>query len=801
MAMTYASITGRVTLPGTDIGIRCRIEAHPMTADEILTFPVEDRWTQGPVVGYSKATDGTIDPAMLIPIAEGADGVSWRFVFTPLDRVNDGKKLGTWTRTYAITASARIEDLVETVALAVTPELVASIESMVEAAELAESDAEGAALAAGASETAAAASATAAQTAQTGAETARDTAEDFALGFTAGTATPLAPGASPTLDITGPAGAKVLDLGIPAGLADDASMTAVAENPASDFSGALSATIATSGHDVPAWAPTTAYVQGQQVLNPSGQVVAAKVAFTSGATYNAANWNASSTLVVRAKDVMGGQHLAPVRVPQLSVVESWPNPVAPFLRLMWTESNGATIYAYDRGRSIWKSTDSGRTYTRTGSSKVGVTSIQFGTVFWKTTAGSLLAFRFDFDQMYRSTDDGATWTSVHTLPFKQLLGPQSICQDLVTGYLYYAEYPTLTGLTSPTCKVWRSTDDGVTWTVFYTFNTSGAGAIDHIHSIQWDHVAQRVVISAGDSNPAAGLYRINAGGTGVEVIAVNSQFSAADLGIARTIGIMPMTNYLVWATDTGALPYVCRMHRSQIGLPNPVVEKVYRINSAAWWTVKASDDGSRWVFSATGENPANRIDTVSHLYAVEDEGATVYEIGTIRARKEDTVSIAPVGSPGNHGDVFFMQTHTDAEPGSWKFALGRGSGIAIPWPQRIQVPMTKTFNHGPVSIAAGAEVIFWTETAPARSSVLHLFDIGASASVRCILRINGVDILNTGDRSERVTRDADWGAAFLTHTASGGQTVQVILKNQGGSTVADAKAHITYGWGSGIGIV
>lgn len=84
----------------------------------------------------------------------------------------------------------------------------------------------------------------AAETAKTGAETARDDAEAFALGFGPGTATTLAPGATPTLDITGPPGAKVLDLGIPAAVADDASMEAVRANPATAFAQGLSATYA-----------------------------------------------------------------------------------------------------------------------------------------------------------------------------------------------------------------------------------------------------------------------------------------------------------------------------------------------------------------------------------------------------------------------------------------------------------------------------------------------------------------------------------------------------------------------------
>lgn len=45
---------------------------------------------------------------------------------------------------------------------------------------------------------------------------------------------------------------------------------------------------------IPAWKATTAYVAAQRVIAPNGDVVSAKVNFTSGATYSATNWNAST---------------------------------------------------------------------------------------------------------------------------------------------------------------------------------------------------------------------------------------------------------------------------------------------------------------------------------------------------------------------------------------------------------------------------------------------------------------------------------------------------------------------------
>ncbi|MDQ0679091.1 lysophospholipase L1-like esterase [Arthrobacter pascens] len=45
---------------------------------------------------------------------------------------------------------------------------------------------------------------------------------------------------------------------------------------------------------IPAWKATTAYTLGQRVIAPNGDIVSAKVAFTSGASYSAANWDAST---------------------------------------------------------------------------------------------------------------------------------------------------------------------------------------------------------------------------------------------------------------------------------------------------------------------------------------------------------------------------------------------------------------------------------------------------------------------------------------------------------------------------
>lgn len=60
-------------------------------------------------------------------------------------------------------------------------------------------------------------------------------------------------------------------------------------------------TVELSATYVPKWKATTAYLAGDKVLSPGGDVVSAIANFTSGASYNAANWNVSSTYTTPAQ--------------------------------------------------------------------------------------------------------------------------------------------------------------------------------------------------------------------------------------------------------------------------------------------------------------------------------------------------------------------------------------------------------------------------------------------------------------------------------------------------------------------
>lgn len=64
---------------------------------------------------------------------------------------------------------------------------------------------------------------------------------------------------------------------------------------------------------VPRFKPTTAYVLGQQVVNPTNDVVSALANFTSTASYNAANWTTPATI-----GSIGKGQIALIRTPAAS---------------------------------------------------------------------------------------------------------------------------------------------------------------------------------------------------------------------------------------------------------------------------------------------------------------------------------------------------------------------------------------------------------------------------------------------------------------------------------------------------
>ncbi|WP_258802769.1 WD40/YVTN/BNR-like repeat-containing protein [Pseudarthrobacter sp. NS4] len=505
----------------------------------------------------------------------------------------------------------------------------------------------------------------------------------------------------------------------------------------------------------------------------------------------------------------GGQFLKPVRVPTLTVLDSLPNPTADF-RILWTEANGQTLYAVGFDNTFRKSTDGGMTWTRLGRHAAGLGGSSGA--FLKTTAGTLLTHSLESPtKIVRSTDDGLTWTVVHTLrAATRLMGVQSWCQDAANGHLYYVEY--ISPANSVDVMIYRSTDDGLTWATFATFpggGTTDPNRIDHMHSCQYDSVSQRVYFMLGDTRPKAGIYRTNAAKTGVEPVVLNEQVEAqtGSPDAARSIGMMWFPDYIAWTGDASSNPYLMRMHRNQIGIAAPVVERVYRFNSTGWFTAKASSDGTRWVCSASQEPTAGvNLDKAVHLYAVEDQGATIYEIAAYPTEATINAALAPVGQAEIHGDTFWLTTFgisTNFDYAYYKCRIARGTA-PMPVTKRRAMPYAwETQNSGYHVLGVTENKLFGHTRGSSTNRTLYIFDYGVLKKAGTgtlgvkIRREDGTTIasVDTFNKRQRQSLFAETEPYLAKVTLNSDEGVEFVIYNQSGANPAEGTAFVTYGWG------
>ena len=145
MAITYATLTGRITQPGTDVGIRAKVTATPLTTGNMLKFSADNRLTVGPQT--AETDNGGILASLPIPLNSDTPGVLWKITAEPIDKV-PGVPLRWTLGTFSITASSDLADLVEVATTLTTPAAIESVSTYAAAAQTAATDAEAAATAA-----------------------------------------------------------------------------------------------------------------------------------------------------------------------------------------------------------------------------------------------------------------------------------------------------------------------------------------------------------------------------------------------------------------------------------------------------------------------------------------------------------------------------------------------------------------------------------------------------------------------------------------------------------------------------
>jgi len=511
----------------------------------------------------------------------------------------------------------------------------------------------------------------------------------------------------------------------------------------------------------------------------------------------------------------GGQVLKTVRKPSLVIDKSFPTRDYD-LRILWAD--GAVLYALGKDSSLYKSTDEGATWTfKSYNSNVNAAN---GT-FLKTSTGTLLAGGIGTPAtVWRSTNDGTSWTKVHTMAADSLARPMAVTAwaiDPVTNYIYLGEYQTVDTAIS-TVNVYRSTDDGATWSVFHAFPgpaSTSADKVRHVHAIQWDSVMQRIVVMTGDSDPAAGIYRVNSAGTALEPLVTNRMVTNIP-GVTeggRAIGYIPFPDYIVYCGDATGNPWLMRVARADLGGATINAQRLYRVNSTTWFSIKASADGSRWLFSASPENQSFALDSNVHLYAVEDQGDTVTEVAQLAPDSEwATPAIAPVGKPDNigTGNTFWLMAHNLTSSHAWKCRLARGDGFSMP--KAFAGPVAyawQTFNTtGSITVAANsAYTVLGRASVPTYAKKLQIFDAGVwddadtgglttDLRVRVVNKTTRALLYECRYSSHRdIFHNEAGGPVATITTLTASDAIEVIVQNVGTAS-ASGTAYVTLGWGA-----
>lgn len=563
------------------------------------------------------------------------------------------------------------------------------------------------------------------------------------------------------------------------------------------------------------------------------------------ATYGADAWEdpdsevrqaAKTKFVGQAKSVRGAAMPEFTRYPTLGVEKMWPvhhEDIEP----LWTSVDGNTIYAQDQGGYFLKSTNSGETWTnrRLIPPLPGGTQRRLGDkgAFLRLENGTMLSFPrrepgVTGTYIARTADEGTSWTYVDVTTLVAggyPLGPTSWCEDPNTGYVYFGEY--VFSDTEAVVNLYRSTDSGASWHVFHAFPGPTSGHPDkvrHIHAVEWDHISERIVIMTGDGEPATGIYQVNAAGDGVEPLLLNRQVTNAYLHdnpntpfmqAARAIGYIPFPDYICYAADS-SLAAVVRVPRSALvtdGVTPVDVEVVQYINNGGWFVTRASDDGSRWILSSAQENPLRQLDRGSHIYAIEDQGATVFELGAHLAKETNAfVSLSPVGSGRHSGDTFYLRTHNADFPAFWKCSLMWSTGTSLPMPENIfkAAWAWQTFSVPQTTLEPGESLVFGSLRTPPGNPILAVYDMG----IKRIPGNNGLrmKVINgdgTGDYSAFYANPslrndvgmAPSGRRVGQYNPPSGTDIQFVMVNTSTTAQGTGLAFITVGWSSTNGLI
>jgi hypothetical protein len=320
--------------------------------------------------------------------------------------------------------------------------------------------------------------------------------------------------------------------------------------------------------------PNTNYAWYVHVTDPLGSGLWRDVTFNFNTwggpgEYWLEGWTYRKSHVITPAAGAGISYQTMVKVEySTSTPTSWLDTLPTNIPLFMTNdvASDGTVFAGDNNYNIYKSTDSGVTFSKifTIPAQSNPWEWMAGRV-WTTfvdSRGYLFVSAGATNRLYRSTDGGTSFTEVLNFPGRSTYSDGDVIAmtEDASGNLYAAEYAD-----TPPARLWKSTDSGATWTCI------GIWSARHLHAVKFNPYNGWLYILTGENSNGTQtdyqkVFRSKDGGDtwacvvdwGADVYAtkyLSIEFIDNGVYLGQDHAGGDLNNYIQKITDDGGGPY------------------------------------------------------------------------------------------------------------------------------------------------------------------------------------------------------------------------------------------------------